>query len=301
MGLSIKNIKKWWRMIRGKSLLHVEQGKGKIYSFSSVQGYYNDLTNKVLLDEEIYNSTEIVKYNKKGNYFPISVFQYGLGCYDLYLQDKDKNLMKSKFLKYLDWTFTHQQDDGSWLNFIDDYPDHPYSSMAQGEGASLLIRGFVLTGQIKYLEAAKKALIFMLKPLSEGGTCAEDNENLILYEFTFLPYVYNGWIFSIFGLMDYCIQTNDMFFQEKLNKTILTLSQVVGGMDNGYWSMYRNDKTIASPFYHHLHIAQLQVLYEYTKIDIFKETADKFLNYENSKKNRKKAFQKKALQKIFSR
>ena len=99
--------------------------------------------------------------------------------------------------------------------------------------------------------------------------------------------------------MDYVIATNDDYVNEKLSKTLLTLAERVSEMDNGFWSMYRHDKTIASPFYHHLHIAQLQILYEYTSNAIFKKYHDLFVEYEKNPKNKRKAFRKKAFQKIF--
>lgn len=303
MGLSIKNIKKWWKMINGKSIGHVQQNIGKIYSFKEIKGYYNDLTNKVLKDNENYNKLEVIKYKENKEYFPIAVFQYGLACYDLFLlKGDDYQLMEQKFLIHLDWCYKQQLDDGSWKNFIEDYPNTPFSSMAQGEGASLLIRGYIHTKDKKYLLAAKKAIDFMLQPINEdknGGTAVEDENNLYLYEFTCFPYVYNGWLFSIFGLIDYVILTNDKTIKEKLNKTINTFLKILPNMDNGYWSMYRNDKTIASPFYHRLHIAQLKIMYEYTNNELFLKYAQLFEKYESKKINKIRAFIKKAFQKVF--
>ena len=39
---------KWYKMIIGKSIQHVPQGEGKVYSKTYLRGYYNDLTNKFL-------------------------------------------------------------------------------------------------------------------------------------------------------------------------------------------------------------------------------------------------------------
>ena len=133
-------------MIRGKSILHVNQEEGKYYSFDEIKGYFNDLTEKVTKDKENYNSLEVIKYPGEIHYFPIAVFQYGLACYDLYLSNcDDKELMLSKFMVHLNWAFDNQNKNGSWDTFVDHYPKTPYSSMAQGEGASLLIRGFIYT------------------------------------------------------------------------------------------------------------------------------------------------------------
>ena len=291
-------------MVTGRSLLHVTQEKGKSYSFSMVRGYYNDLTNKVLMDKKNYDKVEVIKSSENGKaelLFPIAIFQYGLGSYDLYLNGNDKSLMKDKFLAQLDWCFTNQQADGSWKTFDFLYPESPYSAMAQGEGCSLLVRGFVETKDKKYLEAAQKAIDFMLISTENGGTTFYKNNEMIFLEFTNLPYVYNGWIFAIFGLLDYVIISNDEKYNRILKKAVESFTNHVEEMDNGYWSFYRHDSTISSPFYHHLHIALLDVLFEYSNNQQIYDICTKFKRYEKSFFKRTKAFLKKGFQKIAER
>lgn len=80
-------------MLSGNSVFHVNQGEGKIYSKDSVAGYYNDLTEKItrfgLPDDSVPKS-----FVDTGEeiYFSISIFQYGLAAYDLYLITGDKNI-----------------------------------------------------------------------------------------------------------------------------------------------------------------------------------------------------------------
>lgn len=301
MALTFYNVKKWWKMLWGKSIYHVNQNEGLIYSFKEIKGYYNNLTEKVTLDRERYNSIEpITVKDGKGVdfYFSIAVFQYGLGVYDLYLLNVDKELMKKKFIAQVEWAFLNQNKNGSWNTFNYKYPDSPFSAMAQGEGCSLFIRAFIETGNLKYKEAAKKALDFMLLPLENGGTAEYVNDGIILYEFTNFPYVYNGWIFGIFGLMDYVILTDDKFYKNILNQTINALKSRIKDMDLGYWSKYRNDKMIASPFYHNLHIAQLSVIAKYTSLDVFKELVLRFQKYQKNPFKKTRAFFRKSFQKI---
>lgn len=49
MGVNLFKIKKWTKMLRGNSVYHVNQNEGKYYSKTEVKGYYNNLTDKVLL------------------------------------------------------------------------------------------------------------------------------------------------------------------------------------------------------------------------------------------------------------
>lgn len=304
MPFSFYYIKKWTKMVLGKSIDHVNQNEGLAYSFDSIKGYYNNLTEKVTRDKKNYYAKDVFQISDdKGYfyYFPISIFQYGLGAYDLFLLGKDKDLMKEKFLTYVKWAFDNQNEDGSWDNFIHSYPNAPFSAMAQGEGCSLLIRGFIETGDTKYLLAAKNALHFMLNSISNGGTAEYVDDGIVLYEYTCFPYVFNGWIFAIFGLMDYVTLTKDEYYKIALDKTINALKNRLSEMDVGYWSNYCKNTMIASPFYHKLHIAQLSVLAKYTNIKDFEVYKDRFVSYNKNPFKRFRAFFKKAKQKLFER
>ena len=52
MSISVYKIKKWYKMMTGKSIYHVNQGMGTCYSKDEVEGYYNDLTEKVTRDSQ---------------------------------------------------------------------------------------------------------------------------------------------------------------------------------------------------------------------------------------------------------
>ncbi len=286
-------------MIRGKSIYHVKQNEGKLYCFDSIKGYYNDLTKKVTNDAEHKNSTEPFLLPGQKHLFPISVFQYGLGAYDIYLETKDE-LMLKKVVSHANWAIENQNEDGGWICFYNKDNKDAFSAMAQGEGISLLLRAFQITNNIALLKAAEKAALFMLTSIENGGTSRVNDEDLFLYEFTNKPLVFNGWMFAIFGLMDLDIVCGHKAIKEALNKTINSFTKILPHMDNGYWSMYRLDKTIASPFYHNLHIAQLSVLYKYTKNKIFLHYLEKFSEYQKNPFCKTRAFIKKAIQKIIS-
>lgn len=301
MSINLYNIKKWYKMLTGTSIEHVNQGKGRCYSKDEIKGYYNDLTEKVK-KEQILDNNGIPLLNVDNGdkiYFPIMIFQYGLGAYDKYLisNKKDKEMLK-KLISCAEWALQNQELNGGWKNFEYEYPENPYSSMAQGEGISLLIRAYLETQNLNYKKAAKKAANFMILDIKYGGTTEYHDGKIYLHEFTHLPTVLNGWIFSLFGLFDYILLTNDKEIGKLYKDSIFTLEKEICKFDNGYWSMYNFDKMITSPFYHKLHIAQLEVLYDLTGIKTFKEYAMKWTKYLNKRYNRNKAFFVKVLQKI---
>lgn len=301
MAINLYNIRKWSKMIAGKSVLHVNQDIGKVYSKDKVKGYYNNLTKKVTFLPQILHTDKLpTLHTEKGEdvYFPVAIFQYGLGAYDLFLQTKEDTYLK-KFEQCCKWALENQQEDGAWNNFFYIYPSSPYGSMAQGEGASLLLRAFVESNKATYKTAAEKALEFMLRPISEGGTSLYTPKGIELHEYTHLPLVLNGFIFSWWGLYDYALvdQDNDKI-KSALKSSLNVLETLLPKFDNGYWSRYDLAGKIASPFYHNLHIAQMEAMYSLTGDNIFKKYADKWLKEQNNKFNYSRAFITKAIQKI---
>lgn len=298
MGVSIFKIKKWYKMLTGQSISHVNQGTGTCYSKTEVSGYYNDLTDKVLKDDP---DILVPKYRVDSGeeiYFSIGIFQYGLAAYDLFLKTNG-NAYKEKLIACAEWAVSNQQEDGGWVTFEYKSPDNPYSSMAQGEAISMLIRAHIVTGDNRYLDSINKAKKFMLKPISEGGTTEYNNGEVLFYEHTKNPVILNGWIFSLWGLYDYCKYTNYGESKELLNATLESLKKKLPDFDAKYWSKYEAGKRICSPFYHKLHIAQLEVMYDLFGDSIYKEYADKWRACQNSFWKPKYAFIKKALQKLF--
>lgn len=299
--LSLFNIKKWYKMILGKSILHIKQDVGKNYSISKVSGYYNDLTGKVLHDK-FFDKFEIPKLeieNNRSVYFPISIFQYGLGAYDLYLIS-NKSAYWSKFMQMCDWALENQNENGSWNNFDFVYPTNPFSAMAQGEGASLLIRGYIETKETKFLHAAQKAIDFMIIPIEKGGTSYYVDDQIFFMEYTNKPVVLNGWIFAIFGLYDFTKVNRCPKYNEILQKSLLTLEKNLNKFDLHYWSSYNLDNSIiTSKFYHDLHIAQLFALYNIFKYNEFQIYMIKWTVYSKKLINRSRAFIIKVFQKLF--
>lgn len=294
-------IKRWYLMLTGKSVWHVNQDIGKCFAKDEIRGYYNNMIEKVTKMPDLLDSGEMPKLNLaegKFTYFPVAIFQYGLGCYDLWLQTKDERYIR-KFMQCVEWTMAHQDGKGRWNNFSHYCPETPYGSMAQGEASSLLIRAYVHTKEQKYLDAAKRALDFMLLPLEDGGTTRYVDDDAYLMEYTFKGMVLNGSIFSWWGLYDFVIATGDNGkYMEAMDKTLKSLIKVLPQYKCAYWSMYSEDGLIASPFYHNLHVAQMQAMYQLTGEPIFDEYAKRWEHQQKNPFCKGLAFVKKSIQKI---
>lgn len=300
----LKLFKRWINMLTGKSSFHVKQGEGKYYSKNEIKGYYNDLTNKVS-DKTILDSNGIPINTTIANietYFPISIFQYGLGLYDLYLETNDKEYLNN-FLKVADWALNNIDNSGMWdcMAKLNDTAHLTQSSMCQSEGVSILLRAYTETKKVIYYDKAKLAIDFMLKSVDDGGTTIYADNNIIFQEYVskYNLSVLNGWIFSIFGLYDFSLINKEKKYKNILNNTIETMCIELKKYDRKYWSNYDLMKTISSPAYHDLHIMQLRILYKLFDKKEFKLFADRWEKYQNNKFYRALAIMIKLKQKIF--
>ena len=301
MALNRYNLKKWIKMFLKKSDLHVNQGIGQFMSVDDVGGYYNDFRGKVNFSKKTdYNELPLTMLeNGKSVLFPTAIFQFGLGLYDLYLETHDLKY-KNSFIKFSDWAVSSQEINGAWNNFYFSMPQHPYSCMSQGEGASLLARTYILTKESKYLRSALLAIDFMLIDKKNGGVSDYENDQLVLLEYTNKSVVLNGWIFGIFGLVDIMKISDNQKYRDAFMNTIDTLKIKLKDFDNGFWSTYDlSRKTISSRFYHQLHISQIDALYQLTNDRVFKNYFLLFKKYDRNYINRTKAFFVKAKQKIY--
>ena len=303
MSVNKYNIIKWYRMLIGKSEFHAKQEIGKIYSKEYIKGYYNDLTLKVKNERNVKNNIPLLlNEDNELEEFSIMIFQYGLGSYDLYLEEKDKERNLERFKATLDWAVKNQLENGAWTTFKYKSDNNRYSSMAQGEGASLLLRGYTEFKNEDYLKRAKLAIDYLMKPIEKEGTSLYKENEIYLKEYMDEPVVLNGWIFSLWGVYDYLkIDKSNEKIREFYEKTLITIENHLKDFDNGYWSKYDNGTRIASPFYHNLHIYQLKVMFDITDHYIFKSYADKFEKYNKSFFNSKRAFIKKTVQKILEK
>ena len=300
MNKQIELIYKWSKMLLGNSIFHIRQERGNYYEKGRIRGYYSDLRHKVTGNTLLDNKGVPINITNENDtiYFPITIFQYGLGSYDLYLETGDKNYL-DKFFKCIKWAVENQESNGGWETFTFKKSIDKYSSMAQGEGISLLTRAYKETNNKEYIEVARKALDFMLLPVENEGTTLYKNYNEFTFEeCTKYRTILNGVIFSIWGLLDYVIITKDNYYKDVLQKSVNHLANILNDFDCGYWSYYDLDGNLTSPFYHDLHIEQLNVMYDLFKNNEFNYYAQKWDCYQKSYLKSKKAFILKVFQKL---
>ena len=262
------------------------------------------------------NGIPILDYQGKigMQYNPIAITQYGLGNYNLFL-DNGENHNFEKFYSVAVWLIDNLELNKKKVPVWHHYFDYEYrntlkspwySGLAQGLGLSVLLRAYHETKDQKFLDAHDKAWISFTKNLDDGGVLYNDTEgNIWIEEYIVSPptHILNGFIWALWGVYDNWKLNNSNSAKVLFEKCIKTLKYNLIKYDSGYWSLYEQSDTflpmISSPFYHKLHIVQLKILYNLTKENFFDELARKWELYNHSILKRNKALIKKTLFKIF--
>ena len=265
-----------------------------------------------------YDSNGIPQLDYRGvigrQYNPIAIAQWGLANYNLFCETGDGGRWE-KTLKAVDWLCTNLEKNshGLWVwnhHFDWEYRQTLkapwYSGLAQGQGISLLLRVHAKTKDEKYLEAARRALVSLTRPMAAGGVLFEDDEkNLWIEEYLVIPptHILNGFMWALWGVFDFWLAHADPAAKEVFDRGVVTLAHNLERFDTGYWSLYEQSgtrlKMLASPFYHRLHIVQLRVMAILTGQNVFTEFADRWESYAQRRTNRTRALIEKSAFKLF--
>lgn len=240
----------------------------------------------------------------------VNVCQWGLGSYERHLSGEGE--------QWLEWAQLCGEHllaaqsteagphDGGWIHheaYHHTFPLPPpwLSAMAQGQGASLLVRLHGATGEERYADAARRALMPLRVPSELGGVEAQLGGGPFPEEYPTRPpsFVLNGGVFALFGLYDVWKGLDDPEAGGLFERSADTLARSVHRWDTGWWSRYdlfpHPVPNIASSAYHLLHISQLQALNELYPRPELERTLGRFRRYQRSQVSRRLSFAGKAL------
>ncbi|HEY4053589.1 MAG TPA: D-glucuronyl C5-epimerase family protein [Terriglobales bacterium] len=237
-------------------------------------------------------------------YNPIAIAQWGLGNFNLFCRN-DNAAAHNNFIKASDWLCENLSPNKNGVavwshNFDWEYRSTLrapwYSGLAQGQGISLLVRAYTATNDDRYLECAERAFKSFLTRTDRGGVTFTDTDgNFWFEEYLVSPptHILNGFIWAAWGVHDYFLATGSLQAKSLFEAAVKTLIANLTYYDLGFWSLYEQSGTrlpmIASPFYHRLHITQLQVMQRLSGETIFGDYADRWHAYARSRSNRTRA------------
>jgi heparosan-N-sulfate-glucuronate 5-epimerase len=281
---------------------YVSQPPGRNFRPGQLGGYYNDLSQKALQQRGDLGE-------RPAGENPVNIAQTCLGFHELWLTSEQNDYLQSS-IRLADWLVAHQRD-GRWVfDFSWYYGLKPpwISAMAQGEGISALLRVHKATGDKRYLEAARAALDPFRQEVQTGGVRVSMGKGQVFFEeYPSDPpsHVLNGFVFALWGLYDYALYMRDDEVEELFRAGLRTLVALLPEYDLGYWSAYDlfpfKIRFVAHPFYHQLHIAQLEALFQLTGRTIFRDTARSWESYRRSRISRWRRAGHAVLFKVYSR
>ena len=239
----------------------------------------------------------------------VGVIQRGLGSYERYLAGEGEAWLATA-LAVAEHLLGRQErggrHDGGWVErrpFRHTFPLRPpwLSAMAQGEGASLLVRMHNETREERFADAAHRALKPLAVPSSEGGVRAELDGGPFPEEYPTDPpsYVLNGAMFALWGCYDVGVGLRDAESAQAFEEGVDTLAACLDRWDTGHWSRYdlfpHPMVNVASSFYHSLHVNQLEAMSLIASRPQFESTAARFAAYAESRTKRTRALLHKVL------
>jgi len=281
---------------------------GQRVSRDGTAGYYIDFTSKAT---DARWPPAFMTGSQRPLY--VAIIQWGLGCYERFLAEEDERWLAAALQvgEYLvDEQHRGGRLDGGWFHrapFPHTFALRPpwLSGMAQGEGASLLIRLRSASGRETFSEAARRALGPLNVPTAAGGVRALLDGRPFPEEYPTDPpsHVLNGGIFALWGLRDVGAALDDApassGFDEGLDALVASLPK----WDLGGWSRYdlfpHPVTNIASSAYHELHINQLRAMATIAPRPQLEATAARFEGYAASRRRHLHAFARKALFRAF--
>lgn len=236
------------------------------------------------------------------HYTPVTVAFFGLGHFARWHQHKAR-ASEHWFRLAADWLVENQVNSratgGVWLHrfpmphlppLIEYVPGAWISAMAQGLGASVLLRAFQASGRRQYLQAAHASLLPCKFAVTEGGVACELPEGrLFLEEFPAAPplHVLNGAQFALLGLAEYLRCHEDEELAVIYARACAGLLALLPAFDRGYGSLYDlRRRQIANAEYHELHVQLLLALGELAQSRELLETGRRWRAYSRFRSKR---------------
>tara|TARA_B110001450_G_scaffold239038_1_gene246552 strand:- start:229 stop:1152 length:924 start_codon:yes stop_codon:yes gene_type:complete len=271
----------------------INLGLGNISYDNFLGPYYQDIAPSLVhINNEVFakldnNGIPFKEVNGKKVYYVVMIIQYGIACYDLFCKNQNEEQNKKNVLAVLTWMDTHKEnlnDSIVWrsnankqYNIKKDW----ISGMYQGQAMSLYLRGFQLFNNSEYLKTADKIFKSFFIDFDDGGfKRIDDGGNIWFEEYpTEKPsLVLNGFIYAMFGILDYHRVTNSLAAKELWESCLKTLENNLKKYDVWYWSIYDQlKKQLVSYYYQkNIHIPLMEIMYELTKKNIFSKYAKKW-------------------------
>ncbi len=200
---------------------------------------------------------------------PEAAFIYALALHDDFCSYAKQD-RKDEFLRYANYFCQAQTENGDWP-YLFDWPGSsaPWTSaLAQGRGASVMVRAFLLSREARFDKAARQAISRFDTPIEKGGYQA-------IHPLTGHPYyeeypgrpigVMNGFMASLLGCWEVAHWLEDKKASKLFDQGITSLVEMSPHYLTQWWSVYDRNPDIKSPNYntpryHRLVLSYFEIL-----------------------------------------
>lgn len=236
------------------------------------------------------NGIPIVDYGAKigRQYNPTTICQFALSNWERFLSTNDRRYYDA-FIKQADWLASNQEN-GRW-NYHFDWQAHalmknPWaSSIAEGQGISVLARAFQSTNDEKYLAAAEKAFAVLTTPIAAGGVAFATDQGVWYEEYPSAEkpsHVFNGHIWALFGIWDLYRVTGNEKARKAFDAGVAVVKADIAKYDTGYWVLYEQQRFfVVDTLYMNLVIEELKALFAVTKEPVFLDYSARWEKYQS--------------------
>lgn len=155
-----------------------------------------------------------------------------------------------------------------------------YSAMAQGQGLSLFVRMYQVTGEMEWLRAAESVLISLkqVRNTNRQVWTIGNQTDLLWYEEVLGHRIFNGHIFAALGLYDYWWLTGDSEALEIFRASLVTVQDAFPKIRVPGWvSQYSTEHFAGVVSYHEVHTQLMMWLYQITGDTWFAKAAELLL------------------------
>lgn len=241
--------------------------------------HYHIYSNRLFLDDLEFDANGVAMKNYRAlgrQYNPVFVAWWGLVNLERYLRRTDEESLR-KFFIQVEWLKKNavEREDGAvvWPCYFDWQEGHsrlqsPWiSAMYQGVVISALVRAYRITGDHALLTLGKKASRVFEQGIEEGGVRTVANGKFLYEEYPAypLPRVLDGFLFSLLGLYDLFMETNEHRIFGLFSDGIKgLLSHLHTWNYRDMWSWYGTHGYLCPPHYHKLNYLLLRILGEIT-------------------------------------
>lgn len=278
--------------------------RGKSRTKSQLGFYYITLGGAIQLVEGDYHGARDNKgvplnnFGAQGQFYNvITIAQYALALFDTILENGETPDLCKKLTAQLDAIVANVEAEGEWKGWFQaqwNNPKYPelrapwVSALAQGNGISALLRGYQWNGDARLLECATAMFEALELPMSEGGaTMTDANGHFWLEEYPMNPpsHVLNGFIFAMWGVLDYARATGNKKAWNWWDASCETLRARLKDYDCGFWSVYDlSHRELATQYYQiNIHVPQLEAMGALTGEEFYDHYARRWRSYSGSR------------------